>query len=308
MIGTNHSHGTPILFIIFNRPETTRLVFERIRQAKPTRLFVSADGPRSSVPDEAERCREARAIVERIDWDCEVKTFFKDSNCGCRVMVSSAITWFFDNVEEGIILEDDCLPDMSFFPFCAELLERYRNDNRIYMISGNNFQFGVKRGTGSYYFSKTNHIWGWASWRRAWRQYDVTLASFPEFKRNNIIQNIFVKKKEQRQWMRNFQLVYNGKLNTWDHQWAYAILTNNGMSIMPNVNLVSNIGFATGATHTTAGGNIFADMKTEPIGEIIHPPFTVPDLEADNYERIIYRNAIPFTRKVRNKLSVLMER
>jgi hypothetical protein len=173
--------NTPVLFLIFNRPNTTEQVFEAIAKAKPRCLFVAADGPRTDKEGEAEKCQAVRDIIKRVDWDCEVKTLFREQNLGCKEAVSSAITWFFEQVEEGIILEDDCLPSDSFFSFCAELLEKYRDDKRIMMISGDNFQDGIQRGDASYYFSSVPWIWGWATWRRAWRLYDREMQTFPSF-------------------------------------------------------------------------------------------------------------------------------
>ena len=166
---------SPILFLIFNRPETTKKVFSAIKEVQPPRLYIAADGPRSEQPDEADHCELARTIATKVDWDCEVKTLFRDQNLGIRIAVSQAIDWFFEQEPEGIILEDDCLPDQSFFWFCKELLEKYRNDTRIMHIGGTNFQFGKNRTNYSYYFSRYAHIWGWASWRRAWEYYDEKL-------------------------------------------------------------------------------------------------------------------------------------
>ena len=164
----------PILFLVYNRPDTTATVFEEIRKQKPKQLFVAADGPRTDMPGDAEKCKNTRELVMNgIDWECETKTLFRDNNLGCGLAVSNAITWFFKNVEEGIILEDGTLPDQSFFTYCKVLLEKYRYDDKLKMISGNNFQQGKWRGDGSYYFSAYSHIWGWASWRRTWKEYDL---------------------------------------------------------------------------------------------------------------------------------------
>lgn len=241
---------TPILFVIFNRPTTTTKVFEVIRQAKPKLLFIAADGPRENKPNEIGLCNETRKIATRVDWPCEVKTLFREKNLGCGKAVSEAITWFFENVEEGIILEDDCLPDLSFFNFCEDLLERYRFDERVFMISGDNFLPEPLRPRQSYYFSKIAHIWGWATWRRAWNKYDLYMKDFPEFIRNKEIENIWSNKIIQNYWLDKFRDVYDGKINTWDYQWVYAIWKNNGVSIAPNVNLISNIGFGSEGTQT----------------------------------------------------------
>jgi len=232
---------TPVLFLIFNRPDTTQQVFNSIKKAKPKQLFVAADGPREKKEGEKEKCEQARKVIEQVNWDCEVKTLFRDRNLGCKIGVSSAINWFFENVEEGIILEDDCLPSQSFFWFCQELLEHYRNDTRVMHISGNNFQFGRKIGNASYYFSIFGLIWGWATWKRAWRYYDVKMKTYSQFKDEGQIKNIFYNKKMQHYYKKIFDKVYKEKIDTWDYQWLYSRLLNQGISIHPNVNLVQNI-------------------------------------------------------------------
>jgi hypothetical protein len=245
------SFNTPILFIIFNRPDTTIQVFNEIRKIKPSKLYVVADGPRANKPSEKEKCEETRKIIDLVDWECEVHKDFSDINLGCKKRVSSGISWFFDNVEQGIVLEDDCLPDPSFFPFCEEMLNKYKDDERIGMISGDNFQFGKVNNEYSYYFSRYAHIWGWATWRRTWKKYDVSMSSWPENKKNKVLRKIFGNTKDVLYWTSVFDRVYNNKVNTWDYQWTYTNFINNYLSIIPAVNLISNIGFGgPGATHT----------------------------------------------------------
>lgn len=294
---------TPVLLIIFNRPDTTRVVFDKIKEIKPKYLFIAADGPRLDKIDEKEKCLMTREIIKEIDWDCELKTLFREENLGCRLGVSSAIDWFFGNVEEGIILEDDCLPNDSFFKFCANLLKHYRYDERVMHISGDNFQDGIKRGNGSYYFSKFNHVWGWATWRRAWDLYDLEMKTFLKFKSLNLIQNVWPDKIRQNYWLKIFELAYQKKINTWDYQWEYAILKNNGLCILPNYNLVSNIGFGSEATHTKNSSSL-ANMKTEELTEIIHPNFLLVDDKADLYsfKKIFSQNVFV---KIFNRLKFL---
>ena len=274
---------TPILFLVFNRPDLTKIVFERIREIKPKRLYIAADGPRETHAGEEEKCLETRKIFEKIDWDCEIKMLFRDKNIGLRTAVSQAIDWFFDNEEKGIVLEDDCLADISFFSFCEELLEYYKDDSRIMHISGDNFQNGITRGDGSYYFSKIMHCWGWASWRRAWKHYDTNLESFSEFKKQEKIKNVFENKLVQEFFVKNFQKVYDGNLSSWATVWAYSIYIQNGLCINPNTNLITNIGFGNEATHTKASVK-YANMKIQEIENIIHPSlFVLPYKEADNF-------------------------
>jgi len=293
---------TPVLFLIFNRPDTTQKVFNAVKQAKPKQLFVAVDGPREDKEGEKEKCEKTRKIIEQVDWDCEVKTLFRDKNLGCKIAVSSAIDWFFENVEEGIILEDDCLPSQSFFWFCQELLKYYRDDRRIMIISGNNFQFGRTRGEGSYYFSKYAHIWGWATWKRAWKYFDVSMANFKMFKTENQINNIFRIKQQQKYWTKIFQLTYDGKINSWGYVWTYTCFTSNGLSVLPNVNLVSNIGFSKEALHTKDKNSIFSKMEAKEITKIIHPEFVLANQEADLLtSKLCFGNKSIFER-VKNKM------
>nr|MBA3765731.1 glycosyltransferase family 2 protein [Acidobacteriota bacterium] len=171
--------NVPVALIIFNRADTTARVLAEIAKARPSKLLVIADGPRADHPDDAEKCLAARAAIDRVNWDCEVLTNYSEVNLGCGARPSSGLDWVFENVAEAIILEDDCLPHPTFFPFCAELLERHRDDERVMMISGDNFQFGRKRTQYSYYFSRYTHTWGWATWRRAWRYFDREIKLWP---------------------------------------------------------------------------------------------------------------------------------
>ena len=174
-----NSLKTAVLFLLFNRPDTTTHVFEKIRQIKPQRLYVASDGPRESYDGEIEKVIKAREIASKVDWPCELKTLFRDKNLGCKKGVSSAITWFFEHEEQGIILEDDCIPNLDFFNFCENLLIRYSRDKRIFTITGSNFQNGKWRGDASYYFSKKFHCWGWATWKRAWKLYQGDILFWP---------------------------------------------------------------------------------------------------------------------------------
>lgn len=238
-----------ILFLIFNRFDTSTLVFEKIRQAKPYRLYIASDGPRNEICEEALIVDKIRSyILNSIDWDCKVFTLFRDKNLGCKYAVSSAIDWFFDNEEQGIILEDDCVPDVSFFEFCDQLLEKYKNFENIMQINAYN---PVKIKTDySYVFSKYGTIWGWASWKRAWKQYDVEMKAWQNVK-NNPIFNYFYQNEQEKKWrMEVFDKITNNQINTWDYQWAFAKLYHKGISIFPNCNLIENIGFDHFATHT----------------------------------------------------------
>jgi hypothetical protein len=275
--------SVPILFLIYNRLDETKLVFENIRNIRPKFLYIAADGPKNSNIDK-KKCKLTREyVLKNIDWECQVKTLIRSRNLGCRIAVSSAITWFFKNVCEGIILEDDCLPNKSFYSFCQKLLKKYRTDDRIIMISGDNFQNKIQRGEASYYFSKYCHVWGWASWRRAWKDYDVDIKSFPKFKKLNILNDVVTNYFEKIFWMRIFQNIYSNKSDTWDHQLSYLAFSQNKLAIVPNFNLISNIGFGANSSRTRSGGKLFSNLETKEIKKIIHPKFINQNKLADSY-------------------------
>ncbi|MEH1767117.1 MAG: glycosyltransferase family 2 protein [Nostoc sp.] len=241
---------TPVAFLIFNRPDTTAKVFAAIRQAKPPKLLVVADGPRSDRPSEAEKCAAARAIIDFVDWECEVLTNYSDINIGCGKRISSGINWVFEQVEEAIILEDDCLASSNFFQFCELMLNQYRHDERIMMISGTNFLGTWKSNIQSYHFSYYGGIWGWASWRRAWRYYNYEIKLWTDNEIKARIHDVLANKKQYIYREKIFEQVYNGMIDTWDYQWSFARLLQSGLSIVPSANLISNIGFGNDATHT----------------------------------------------------------
>jgi hypothetical protein len=272
---------TPVVFLVFNRPDLTERVFKRIAAAKPQTLLLVADGPRNE--NDVDACAQVRKIVSRVDWECNVLKNFADTNLGCKHRVASGLDWVFSQVEEAIILEDDCLPSRSFFCFCQTLLERYRDDQRIFMISGNNFQFGIDRTKDSYYFSRYAEIWGWATWRRAWQYYDVTMQSWPAFKSAGCMSWVFEYPEERAYWEPYFQGCYDGKIDTWDYIWFYTCLRQSGLTILPRVNLVSNLGFGPDATHTFDTQSRFANMPADELREIKHPEHLIRHVEADTH-------------------------
>jgi hypothetical protein len=289
-----NSLKTAVLFLIFNRPDTTQQVFNEIRKARPAQLFVAADGPRKDRPADYELCKKTREIVQQVDWDCKVLTRFNDENLGCKRAVCSAMDWFFSNVEEGIILEDDCVPDQSFFPFCQELLEKYREDERIMIISGDNLQFGRRRSQHSYYFSRCFNMWGWATWKRTWDLYDVKMELWPKIKEGGWLKDILQDGPAEKYWERIFDDIYNdtytNKIDTWDYQWVFSCWINGGLSIAPNQNLISNIGFNCYATHTTEDCT-FSKMVVGKIEfPLNHPEYIIRDVKADQYEEKIERS------------------
>ena len=279
----NWQMKTPVVFLVFNRVDTTEKVFEAIRCARPPKLLVVADGPRLDKPGEGALCEATRAIMERVDWPCEVLTNYSDLNLGCRARISSGLDWVFSQVDEAIILEDDCLPSRSFFRFCEEMLEKYRFDERIGIISGDNFLFGRIKPENSYYFSRNTHIWGWASWKRVWASYDVNMALYPEIRDSNLLLNTLSDNKNViKYWKTVFELTYNGDIDTWDYQLAFANLIQNRLCIMPQINLISNIGFGADATRTkiiTQLSNIDAEEMAFPLK---HPKYVIRDISADS--------------------------
>jgi len=257
-----------------------------------------------------EKVAATRAVIDReIDWPCIVHKLYAETNFGCSVGPIRAITWFFENVEEGIILEDDCVPHSDFFGYSRTLLERYRHDERVWCISGNNFQNGKWRGDGSYYFSVYTHTWGWASWRRCWRQYDVDLTLWPSLRNSTLLRTIFEDDLERQYWSEIWDNTYSRAVPVtwWDYQWAFLCQTNGGLTVLPNRNLVSNVGFGTDATHTT--------MSAEPtkvnggLGQLTHPRFVLRDTEADSYTfdhhfgGISRRLSRKLTSRIRHRLS-----
>lgn len=273
--------NTPIVLIIYKRPESTQLVFDKISEAKPTQLFVIADGPR--VESESTLCEKARAILTQVDWPCDIKINYSDINLGCMQRVSSGLDWVFSQVESAIILEDDCLPNLSFFYFCQELLNYYQQDQRIWTISGNNFQDGIKRTDFSYFFSKYPLIWGWATWKRAWEHFDANLTSWSEEFALEIIQSVCEDEHEQQYRLHRFKDITQGRLDAWAPRWLFTCWANNGLSVIPEVNLVSNIGFGSQGTHTLNAKSKYANLKTYDLNVIRHPNMIYRNLVADKY-------------------------
>lgn len=271
--------ATPIVFIIYKRPETTRRVFDVIAQARPRKLLVIADGPRNV--GETAQCQAARATIESVNWDCEVLTEYADTNLGLKRRVSSGLDWAFSQVEEAIILEDDCLPDVTFFRFCEELLGYYREEPRIMHISGDNFLGGRVSVDASYYFSRYPHIWGWATWKRAWQRYDVDMRLWKDSPNRQEFLSQFRSRNERNFWRYRWARIAAGKGHSWASQWVFACLAHHGLSITPDRNLVSNIGVGADATHTRRRRLTHA-MPTRPVNfPLRHPPTIIRHEAAD---------------------------
>ncbi|MDX6383422.1 MAG: hypothetical protein QOK48_995 [Blastocatellia bacterium] len=281
---------TPVAFLIFNRPDRTARVFAEIARARPEKLLVVADGPRANQPGEQELCLATRSILDKIDWPCELLTDFAETNLGCKQRISSGLDWVFEQVEEAIILEDDCLPDQTFFPFCAELLERYRDDERVGMICGSNFQNGKRRSPDSYFFGLHTTVWGWASWRRVWQKYDVGIRRWPELKDTPWLSELLRNPVAERYWPEVFDDTFNGAYDTWDWQLFFLLWSNNLLVLLSDRNLISNIGFGEGATRTRDNLPSMANLPVTAMDFPLRHPATVSlDREADIYSfRQIY--------------------
>jgi len=277
----------PVLFIIFKRPETTARVFASIRAARPPVLYVAADGPRENHPGEAEQCDAVRKIALTVDWPCKVETKFRDRNAGIKKNVSVAISWFLEANNEGIILEDDCCPGPDFFEFAAEMLQHYRDDPAVYHISGSCFQ-PRPRGDSSYFWSRYNHGWGWATWKRAWQHCDLEMRTLDQFLAQSDANQFWMSGKEKKYWTRIFRDQQAGKIDTWDYQWKFTLWRDQAMAIYPNNNMVSNLGFNELGTNTTSFDSGKAERGWEtPMksadGSWLNPVNKVRNFQADQW-------------------------
>ena len=300
---------TPTIFLTFNRPLETQRVFDMIRKAQPSKLFIVADGPRND--EEKKLTDSVRAIYEHIDWPCEVYRDYSEVNLGCRKRVASGISWAMNQLENdtdgAIILEDDCLPDQSFFSYCEEMLERHKNTNEIMHIGGTNFQENNSKFTGSighdsYYFSHIAQIWGWATWKRAWKLYDSSMSSWGELKGSQKLISSFPNRLTYDYWANHFQRLYENKTNTWDIAWTYTCYKEHGLCIMPKINLVENIGNDIGATHKASA---FSNIKTSPlIFPLSHPIKIEVNEIADAYT---YRTVFGIRNTPTNSLKALIK-
>ncbi len=275
---------TPVVLIIFKRPDLTKRVLDTIALAKPRRLLVVADGPREGRPGEREQCEAARAVIDRIDWDCEVLKNYSDVNRGCGRGPATAVSWAFEHVEEAIILEDDCVPHPSFFTFCEELLQRYRDDERVMHIAGSSYRRTAVPTAHSYYFSKFNGCWGWATWRRAWSHFDASVNLWPELRETSWLRDLLEDERAVRMWANEFEVAHqrDGNVSYWDYQWTFACWAHSGLSATAGTNLVSNVGWGPDATHTVSNND---PMSHLPVNEMTfplnHPPNVLQQRQVD---------------------------
>lgn len=299
---------SPVLLLIFNRPDTTQLVFEQIRKGKPDKLYIAADGPRENKEEEQILCNKTKDLL-KIDWDCEVKTLYREHNLGCKMAPVGGIKWFFDNETEGIVLEDDCLPNEDFFRFCDTLLDKYRDDTRVVHISGSNLNINAKFGKDTYHFSKNTHVWGWASWRRVWANYDENLDLLDDFISQDLFKYVYPKKDIIQSIQNSLIKTKNDNADAWDYQYAFLNFWNNGLCICSNYNLISNIGFDNKGTHTQDKNHIYSKLPLESITEITHPQFFIPLLDADyNILQFVKPTLLQRVKnKIKNTIQLLRE-
>lgn len=278
---------TPVLLLIFNRPDHTRRVLDSIRKAKPERLYIASDGPRKNKKED-ELVTECRKIALQVDWECEIKTLFRDNNLGSGVGVYESINWFFEQEEQGIILEDDCLPNQSFFMFIDTMLERYKNNELIMLVSGSNYLLGLINIKESYYFSQVPATWGWGTWRRAWKHMNFEMKFYDENKKRF--------PEVSKMWQTHWDAIYNGigVKDAWDFQWYYSIYEQKGLCIHPNVNLVENIGFdAINATHTFRAPWWYKFVITKELKQIEHPKEIIVNKKADEFVKNRFLHKMP---------------
>ena len=282
---------TPVLLILFNRPDTTQQTVNVLKQLQPSHLFVAADGPRPDTPNDPERCRAVRAIIEtQIDWECTLYTLFRTENRGCGHGPAEAISWFFEHVEAGIILEDDCLPALHFFSFCQQLLERYKTDERVYMITGTNALKKWFRFRQAYFFSYMGHSLGWASWRRAWRAFEYDLPGVDWEETQQQLRATLANNRCADHYLAQFSIYQKTcPADVWDFQWLFARWINGGCTIVPAVNLVSNIGFNAEATHSFYEDDLLANLPIYPI----ELPLKPAKLKIDRlFDRVVFERFV----------------
>jgi len=319
--------NAPVILLIFNRPPLTERVFKKIAEVKPPKLFLVADGPREGNEEDAAQLAEGKRIVENVDWDCEAYYNYSDINLGCGIRVATGISWAFEHVDRAIILEDDCLPDPSFFQFCEELLERYKDDERIMNISGTNLQGGQNPTETSYYYSRYPFTWGWATWRRAWKYYDYHLALWEELRETRFPAGITGNEEAAKYLRHHFEMAFRkgppedyrswDYTYTWDYQWAFACFVQQGLSVIPDRDLISNIGFGASATHTKNDNHQYASLPAKEMKfPLVHPQHKLVNREADYRQFRLVGNSLKDIKKkkkgygvrVKNRIMKILRR
>lgn len=300
--------NTPVLLITFNRPETTRIVFDAIRRATPKKLYIAADAPRIGNIEDENKCATVKEIVKQVDWDCKVYYRFAELNQGCGPGPFNAISWAFENEDRLIILEDDCVPAKPFFKYCDELLERYKFDTRIWMISGNQYNEEKVTTPHSYFFSRYGHSWGWATWKRCWDSMDLLITKYPLIIDQDLYKSAFRTNKEVNFFQKKIESIYKDdvlKSHIWDFQFGFAITSNNGLCIVPKKNLVTNIGYW--GEHSQKKNRYHLRQVDDNYEIISHPDFILIDVNYDSYhfKHHWYKRGTIFSRII-NKINRIL--
>jgi hypothetical protein len=270
----------PVLFMVFNRPDKTAKVFEQIRKAKPSKLYLSCDAPRRDHPEDSEKVEQVKRIISNVDWECDVKSLIHTTNQGCNHAGRQAFQWVFEHEDEMIELEDDTVPTQGFFWFCQEMLDRYRDDDRIGYITANNIG-DIRSGNATYFFSHYGGSWGFATWKRAWKKWDFYMKDFPEVAASKSFRKHFDSWFEYNFWKKAFSEVFEGKGNTYDYQTVYMIFKHDLYNIYPNDNLVTNIGWDDQASNTYSENSKFANKGSVELIKITHPDKIARDSRID---------------------------
>lgn len=295
---------TPVAFLVFRRPDTTARVFERIRAARPRRLFLIADGPRPDRPEDREAVERTRAVVDAVDWECDVRRNYAEENMGLRRRISSGLDWVFGQADRAIVLEDDCIPDPTFFRFADELLERYAADYRIMSVRGTSFHGGQRVTADSYHFSRYESCWGWATWARAWRHFDLELSRWPALRDTLLFRSAFSSDRVADYWEGIFSRLHNSEIDSWAYAWTFAHLVQNGLAIVPEHNLVSNAGFRPDGTHTLSNRTSLAGLDTTPLRfPLRHPTVVMPHGAADRAHERRVLGLRPFPQRLAHALT-----
>lgn len=277
----NHNESIPILFLAYNRPSETKRSFQHIEKIRPTKLYVSLDGPKEGDSEDIVKCKQVEEIVKQIKWPCEVRYLKQEENLGCRAGVNTALNWFFTNEEMGVIIEDDILVSVNCFNFICTMLKTYENDSNIMLVTGCN-NLNTYKSKHSFHFSRIGSVWGWGSWRKAWETHDPEMKNWPDIKKSKIL---FKKlpPEQARHRERTGDLVYSGQISSWSYPFTITRIINDGYSIVPSKNLIVNIGFNENATHTKTSNSVFEKLSTHKIeiANIQHPNLIKPDKRFD---------------------------
>lgn len=274
---------SPVAIIVYNRAEEALLVLKEIFKYQPKELFIIADGPKLNDSEDKKKCEEVKKIIDSFNWDCKVNVNYSSHNLGLKKRVITGLNWLFSKVERAIILEDDCVPSDDFFNFCDEMLEYYKDETDIGCITGVNFQDNITRGQYSYYFSKYNHCWGWAAWRRSWDLFSEDLSFWPEYRKSKAWKSKFSLYREKLFWTKHFDYCYSNDVNSWAANWALSLFFHESLTVTPQKNLISNVGHGENSTHTSDKNSKFSNMPTYELKNIAHPPGIRLNNDADDY-------------------------